>query len=103
MEERCGKKISLDEIGLNWIRLKPSKRAYYSPNMDCVVTIETDTTKKLVIAFKSIEIEYEPRCDDDYLLLYDGNSTNAPLLHGNIYSLSTSDGFYRVKSSCLQQ
>jgi hypothetical protein len=94
MEERCGKKISLDEIGLNWIRLKPSKRAYYSPNMDCVVTIETDTTKKLVIAFQSIEIEYEPLCDDDYLLLYDGNSTNAPLLHGNIYSFKYQRCFF---------
>lgn len=73
----------MNEIGLNWLRLKPSKRLYYQPNMDCIVTIETENDKKLSVVFVSIDIEFEPWCGDDYLLMYDGNSTLSPLVDGN--------------------
>ncbi|CAG2188034.1 LRP3_10_12 [Mytilus edulis] len=82
MEERCGKKISMDEIGITWMRLKPSRRVHYSPNLNCTVNIETELNKQIVIVFMSIDIEFEPHCDDDFLLLYDGNSTKSKLVNG---------------------
>ncbi|XP_063420229.1 neuropilin and tolloid-like protein 1 isoform X2 [Mytilus trossulus] len=82
MEERCGKKISMDGIGITWMRLKPSRRVHYSPNVNCTVNIETELNKQIVIVFMSIDIEFEPHCDDDFLLLYDGNSTKSKLVNG---------------------
>ncbi|XP_052092357.1 uncharacterized protein LOC127728779 [Mytilus californianus] len=72
----------MDGIGISWMRLKPSRRVHYSPNMNCTVNIETELNKQMVIVFMSIDIEFEPQCDDDFLLLYDGNSTKSKLVNG---------------------
>lgn len=73
----------MDDSELSWVRLKPSKRLYYEPNMDCIVTIETERHKRLSVVFIAVDIEFEPHCGDDYLLLYDGNTTDSQLIPGN--------------------
>ncbi|KAJ8300035.1 hypothetical protein KUTeg_021554 [Tegillarca granosa] len=50
--------------------------------MRCTVTIYAPPGQKLLLVFRSLDIEFEPNCDDDFMKLYDGNSTSAYRLSG---------------------
>lgn len=82
MEENCGETLYSNRYGLHSGKLKPSRSSKYTSSMNCDVTIETDVTHKINIVFRKMAIEYEPFCDDDFLSLYDGNTTSDNILEG---------------------
>lgn len=60
-------------------------------NTRCRVTIETLESYRFIIVFKRLDIEFEPMCDDDFLQIFDGNSTSHPTVKGRCQSSFVKD------------
>ena len=82
MEDNCGGHITIDAFHQHFGRVKQTRLSKYSPNLVCDVQAKTSPGHRFVIVFRKIDIEYEPMCDDDYLQIYDGNTTSAPIVKG---------------------
>ncbi|KAL3871280.1 hypothetical protein ACJMK2_039319 [Sinanodonta woodiana] len=63
-------------------RLLLTRTKHYQGMLSCSLTIQVPEDKKIILVFRSLEIEYEPLCDDDYLQMFDGMNTSAPTVQG---------------------
>jgi len=58
-----------------------NRNSDYSDDEDFVLTISpADNTKRMQVDFSSFNVESSSGCDKDYLEIYDGGDTNAPLI-----------------------
>ncbi|KAK3593353.1 hypothetical protein CHS0354_021918 [Potamilus streckersoni] len=63
-------------------RLLLTRTKHYQRMLECSLTIQVPEDKQIILVFRSLEIEYEPLCDDDYLQMFDGMNTSAPTVKG---------------------
>ncbi|KAM3593822.1 uncharacterized protein V6R79_022582 [Siganus canaliculatus] len=52
----------------------------YHPNAECYWNIRTNQGSQLLLSLSDFHLESSTSCNFDYLAVYDGNSTSAPLL-----------------------
>ncbi|KAJ8300033.1 hypothetical protein KUTeg_021552 [Tegillarca granosa] len=77
MEGNCGATFYMNKNNIHAVRLKASPWSSYRPDMDCLLIFETVPPERLHVVFLRLKIEFEPKCDNDFLSIYDGNSTLA--------------------------
>nr|XP_022321729.1 uncharacterized protein LOC111123589 [Crassostrea virginica] len=82
MDEKCDETIQIDGRLFHSISIQQTFRNNYAMNTRCRVTIETLESYRFIIVFKRLDIEFEPMCDDDFLQIFDGNSTSHPTVKG---------------------
>ena len=77
MDTHCG-----DTRDIFWddaIRVKLSNGRYRT-NMDCTISVTTLSSSRLMLYFRSMDIEFESACNYDWLEIHDGDSrTDKPL------------------------
>ena len=70
------------------IIVSPNYPYAYKPDKDCRTTIKFGFSNRIRIKFLNFEVEQHPRCDYDYLAIYDGRNENSrqigPKLCGEI-------------------
>ena len=55
-------------------------KAYYEPNMDCGIVINTKSGKPVGLTFTWIDLPEECTASGDYIRVHDGSSQFAPVL-----------------------
>ncbi|KAK3088718.1 hypothetical protein FSP39_022962 [Pinctada imbricata] len=102
MEDKCGDTIKIDAYHQHFGRIKQTRLSKYRPNTQCVVQVKTAVGRRFVVVFRDIDIEYEPTCDDDYLQIFDGNTTSSPILEGlkkKLCGVKKPPGYYTSSSN----
>ena len=60
--------------------MSPNYPNNYDSNDDCGWLVEVDTNHVVQLMFEDFDVEPHSNCSYDHVALYDGNSTDAPLL-----------------------
>ena len=70
------------------IMVSPNYPYAYKPDKDCKATVRFEASSRVRIKFLNFKVEQDPRCEYDYLVIYDGPNENAtqigPKLCGEI-------------------
>lgn len=62
----------------------PSHPAFYSPNSMCIYTLTAvDVSMVVQLSFTMFSLEENKDCTNDYIKMYDGDSTNRQVLYAN--------------------
>nr|VZI24470.1 unnamed protein product [Spirometra erinaceieuropaei] len=72
----CGGQIEGDRGTI----ASPSFPNSYPPDKECVWKIEVPAGSYITLTFDSFDLEFQSECILDYLEIYDGSSTNSPML-----------------------
>ena len=75
-EEGCGGKVR----GASGVITSPNYPENYNQNDDCGWLLEVDSTHVVQFQFEDFDVEPHSNCSYDYVALYDGSSTDSPLL-----------------------
>ena len=62
------------------VLMSPNYPNNYNANDDCGWLLEVDNTHVVQFQFEDFDVEPHSNCSYDYVALYDGVSTDAPLL-----------------------
>ncbi|XP_078540501.1 astacin-like metalloendopeptidase isoform X2 [Lissotriton helveticus] len=73
---KCGGSFTRD----NGVVTTPGFPEAYPNSMDCVWSIRAPVGHQIQLEFSSFNVERFPECDNDYLAVKDGGTTNSPLL-----------------------
>ncbi|GCC22276.1 hypothetical protein chiPu_0000662 [Chiloscyllium punctatum] len=58
----------------------PNYPLHYPNNAKCIWYISVDNDERIRLNFVKIQLETSPHCSNDYVAIYDGPSTNSPVL-----------------------
>ena len=84
--DRC---YRYDRLPVNGqIRLQLTRNSTYPPNLDCFQTFEANYGQRLMVYFRSLNIQSDDTCNYDSLEVDDGISRSSPFLNG-IYAIKT--------------
>ena len=75
-ESKCGGVFKSDR----GVIMSPNYPNNYDSNDDCGWLVEVDTNHVVQLMFEDFDVEPHSNCSYDHVALYDGNSTDAPLL-----------------------
>ena len=57
----------------------------YSSNNDCLYTmVADDATSRIELNFETFHLQDSKNCESDYIQVYDGDSTDSPLMYNNL-------------------
>ncbi|KAL5022315.1 hypothetical protein ScPMuIL_001470 [Solemya velum] len=76
MDSYCDMTIDMSYSDAALLRLTPA--SYYNEDTACTVTVKTDVDKRFLFRFRSMDIYQTPGCLNDYMSLYDGQTTSSP-------------------------
>ncbi|XP_052802940.1 suppressor of tumorigenicity 14 protein-like [Mya arenaria] len=85
LDQRCGSTLNFPYYSLDAVRLKLTSNINYRSNMDCLMTVNTTSSKKFMLYFKSIAIESSVSCTRDWLEVFDGPNVNSRYVSGLSY------------------
>ena len=79
LDKNCGDSSQIN----GQIRLQLTRSSSYSPNLDCQLTLEANYGHRMMMFFRSLNIENQGTCDFDWVEINDGQSTSNAYITGN--------------------
>ncbi|XP_072333723.1 scavenger receptor cysteine-rich domain-containing protein DMBT1-like [Scyliorhinus torazame] len=72
----CGGRLESDSGSFS----SPNYPEPYPNNAKCIWYIQVDKQHRITLKLDSFQLQVSPRCSNDYVAIYDGPSTNSPLI-----------------------